>query len=362
MNRRMKMDELCVFCRKALRDGRCMNPECYSYTENMEYRPSSELKQPPTLRERRRQIYESARRPLPEDAVEELYEPEVFAREQTEDEFFPYAIQTDPETGEVLQFEEHKEEGQEPIYASTTERTATVTTTRIVLSKEQEKPTRRESPTFTESAWLRLYYFVNDYLKEPGRVVTAAARKRDAGIGVILILVTLCLSAIGTLLFGIMYLDDFFTRWIGCGFFAPILAYGLNLLYGWLHITLGSARRERIKDPSRGAITFRELFAAATVSSVLPTLLLFLSCFLAPLDKSMRIFQFFALLITVAWIVSLLFSMFTVYGGGFTIWNLLLAVVFVLFAFLIMRALWVWFIMGDFRFALHIPLSAFLEG
>ena len=385
------MDDLCIFCDGPLENGHCLNPECFAYVNDPEPQVTSDYQKPPTLRERRRQMFEAEQAALVEETIEPPYEES--ADESFGEDFFPYNIQTDPNTGEVLHISEREPEPyeeerfvrgesldfhrwdttadeEEPDHSRTEKRKQKEPAQEErrkhhredTAPKRHDKPAKREKPIFKENAWLRLYYFAIDYMKEPGRVVAAAARKRDAGIGLILILVTLCISTLGTLVVGTMYLEDIFLRWIGCGLLAPVFAYGVNILYGFLYVHLGPAARERRSDPKRGPITFRELFAAVTVPSVLPTMLLLLSCLLSPMDKSMRIFQFFALLITVAWIVSLIFSLFTVYGSGFTLWNLLLTVAFVLFTILAMRTLWVWFVMGDFRLTLHIPLSAFLEG
>ncbi|MBR6825214.1 MAG: hypothetical protein IKM59_01570, partial [Oscillospiraceae bacterium] len=109
-------------------------------------------------------------------------------------------------------------------------------------------------------------------------------------------------------------------------------------------------------------IPFRSLFSLVGAASVLPNMILLLSTVFSPMDKSLRAFQFFALLLVAVWVASLLFSMVAAYGSYFTMGGLVLTVVFVFLAFVSMRAIWVWYLTGDFKFTLYLPLNVFFSG
>lgn len=299
------MEKYCIFCGQALEQGVCVNAECPTNERNARQKSqSSSFKKPISLLERRRQMYE-----IEEPAPSEV-SPPVPNPEKTPDQTERGKAQ---ETGE------------------------------------------------TENGISRLFFFIYDYYREPGKVVAAAARKRDVGIATVLLLTSIMLSTLGTLLFGYVHLEDFFAPWILCGILTPILAYGVSLLYGRLFVFFNSEAGERRTKQEKEKLPFRELFPTVAVSSMFPNLLLLLSCILSPMDKSFGLFQFFALLITVSWVVSLIFSLFTVYGGKFSLGCLLFTVGFVFVALLTMRTLWVWYITGEFGFSLYIPLSIFFS-
>ena len=101
------------------------------------------------------------------------------------------------------------------------------------------------------------------------------------------------------------------------------------------------------------------LLSTVTSTGRIPNILLMLTCFLAPMDKNLGIFQFFALLLAVAWLVSLMFSVLSAYRPFCNRYTLLLTIVFAFLALTTLRSLWVWYLTGDFRFTLYIPLNIF---
>ncbi len=173
--------------------------------------------------------------------------------------------------------------------------------------------------------------------------------------GLLTLMTSVLFAAGGTLIFGFLYLEDFLWRWTVTGVLVPVMAYGFSLLYGWLFLTLG--RRERGVFGTRSELL--NLFNLVTSTGRLPNMLLLLTCFLAPLDKNLGIFQFFALLLVIAWLVSLLFYVLCAYRSCCNGITLLLSVVFAFLAFATMRSVWVWYLTGDFCFTLYIPLNIF---
>lgn len=174
---------------------------------------------------------------------------------------------------------------------------------------------------------------------------------REGRVDLLWILVSVLASAIGTLIFGAMYLEDFLLRWVVVGVVTPMVAFGFSALYGWLltGFPVGEGLSDRISS----------LLSGVALSARLPSVLLILSCFLSPLDKNMGVFQFFALLLVITWVVSLYHSLRSAYDGPFSKWTPLFTVAFAFLAFTTLRSLWVWFITGDFRFVLYIPLNIF---
>ena len=166
-------------------------------------------------------------------------------------------------------------------------------------------------------------------------------------------IVAILASAIGTLIFGAMYLEDFLVRWLVVGVITPMVAFGFSALYGWL--LMGSLAGHGEGHAHR----MNSLLSGVALSARLPSVLLILSCFLSPLDKNMGVFQFFALLLVITWVVSLYHSLRSAYDGPFSKWTPLFTIAFAFLAFTTLRSLWVWFITGDFRFALYIPLHIF---
>lgn len=143
----------------------------------------------------------------------------------------------------------------------------------------------------------------------------------------------------------------------------PVMAYGAGFLFAW--ILTASARGNTGED-------IPKLVSAVASSTKIPNVLLLLSCFFSPLDKNMAIFQFFALLTVVAWVVCLCYELMTSFprktsaetpaspaAGLLSKGTPILIILFAFLALTSMRAIWVWYLTGDLRFTLHLPLNAF---
>ncbi len=172
--------------------------------------------------------------------------------------------------------------------------------------------------------------------------------------GVLTLMTSVLFTSIGTLLFGFLYLEDFFMPW-AVATLVPVAAYGFSFLYGWLFLLLGRGRQRTAPLGTE----LLKLFRQVTSAGKLPNRLLLLTALLSPLDKTLGIFQFFALLLVLAWIISLLFHITGEYRSYCNGATMLLTLVFALLAFAATRATWVWYLTGEFRFALYIPLNSF---
>lgn len=371
------MRQYCEFCGSVLENGQCTNRTCaVNVRSREEMNGAPKLKKPISLQERRMQMFGTGYRRIAV-ADESMGENSVTKKD-------PIYEQQTSVKNEHSEKETTRQEGndQRQVLSSVTTSGREETGSKETGSKETESKEvykrqfydqdaqqeermeegRRDPDQMRVDTAKQFSYFLSDYYREPGKVVSAAARKRDVAKGVLLILVSVCLSSAGTLLFGVTYLENFFSRWVVSGFAMPILAYGLSLLYGKLYVSLDSVKAIRGQSINYNPVSFRELFTVVTVASAFPNLILLLSCVLSPMDKSLETFQFFALLLTFAWILCLVLTLFSVYGGGLTLGSLLLTVCFGFFAFVIMRTVWVWYLTGEFTFALYIPLSVFLTG
>ena len=306
-------------------------------------------------------MYETERQELckreGEFSEEDLQEEEIQIEEAYTENQAKAVEETVEESSRVERSRTSQETGGNP---RKPEKAASVFPAKDRQGKEAEKK-RNEEKVDSANVPVRLFCFVSDYCMNPGKEIAAAARERDLAVGLVLMLLSVCLSALGTLIFGALYLEDFLLRWVTCGIIVPLLAYGFSLLYGKAYVALSPVGKCRSKENPRGIGTFGELFSVITTASMGPNLILLLSCALSPLDKNLRLFQFFALLLTVVWIVSLLLTLFTVYGGEISLGGIILTVLFAFLAFVAMRTIWVWYLTGEFRFTLYVPLSVFME-
>ncbi len=361
------MRQYCEFCGSVLYNGQCTNRTCAVNARNQEeMNGEPKLKKPISLQERRMQMFGTGYRRIAvadesmgENSVtkkDPIYEQQTSAKvehsekETTRQESAGKTQGMSSATTSVREETESKQDYKRQFYDQDAQ------------EEERVEETRRDPDQMRMDTAKQFSYFLSDYYREPGKVVSAAARKRDAAKGLLLIIVSVCLSSVGTLLFGVTYLENFFSRWVVSGFVMPIFAYGFSLLYGKLYVSLDSVKAIRGQSINYRPVSFRELFTVVTVASAFPNLILLLSCVISPMDKSLETFQFFALLLTLAWILCLVLTLFSVYGGGLSLGSLLLTVCFGFFAFVIMRTVWVWYLTGEFTFALYIPLSVFLTG
>ena len=364
------MERFCKYCGEPLEKGQCVNPDC---EEELQFSSAGGRKKPMTLMERRRQIIEAETENLfreeedPEETLEERVgdsETEASPPETSAEERPPMPPRREQEKNPAPERERDTGAGTRQHPGSNRrspgrEGNCPAEGRSRSAEPKREKRNQKEAPSY--NPLVRFSFLVSDYYRDPGRTITEGAENRDLGVGLVAVFGTLSLSALGTLIFGAMYLEDFFLRWVAAGIVGPVLAYGISFLFGRVFVELSPVGKIRRSGKLKGPICSRELFAVVTTASVFPNHILLLSGVLSPMDKDLRLFQFFALLLTVAWIVSLLFSLFTVYGGGFSFGGLLLTVTFAFLVFVSMRTLWVWYLTGEFRFTFHIPLNIFMN-
>ena len=223
----------------------------------------------------------------------------------------------------------------------------------------EEEPTEESEPVEEETQVVKTLFLVDRSRKVAHRV-----REELTGYGhIFTIMVSVLLSAVGTLIFSAMHLEDWFSRWVITGILVPVAAYVAGMVFVWILTGLATegATEARLQPA-------RVLASAAR----LPNRLLVLTCLLSPLDQTMTVFQFFALLLTVAWVVCLSYEAMRsllqstsaegtaplASGMG----SKLVPVVVIAFAFLALvsfRAIWVWYLTGEFQMTFHLPLSIF---
>jgi hypothetical protein len=213
-------------------------------------------------------------------------------------------------------------------------------------SGKKEAPPRRRSSFLGVLMQLPklVWQQCTDFLPNGRRLIDTG----DLRYGLAFMLLSLLLTAGSTLLYGLVHLEDFLLRWYVTGFMIPIFAFGFS--YFFLLLTV---------KKFGGHIDEKGLITTVGLSSVLPSVLQLLSLLFSTLDGSGRVFQFFALLILVTWLFSLLALSFAAHRVGINLWTILLSVAFAFLAIVALRAIWLWFLTGHFHFAFYLPSSLY---
>ena len=229
-------------------------------------------------------------------------------------------------------------------------------------SETAPPPTKARDSFGVRQTISQLFNTLISYCKDPLGTCHALAQEPRLRSSLSLVVITFCLSAIGTLALGIMHLEDFFFRWFCVGFVAPAAAFGGSLLFALLltHLEQRALLQESINIPPKPNLSV--LLSTIAASSIFPILLLAASALLSLIDDSLQLFQFFALLILITWVLSLILSLFSVCRIHFRPLTLFLSIGFLFLALVTMRPLWVWFLTGEFQFALYLPLGLFFGG
>ena len=337
------MDLFCIFCGKPLTDdGVCANPDCKAYTKQLSSTAKSAqtapgLKKPMPLIQRKQQILEQRRK---KEEKEELLPPPSYADrpfQEEEPEIPPAYMDT------AVAYEESKARS---LIKTTKER---IHLPRMsFLSYDDEEP----------NVIQRLFSFIGDYYRDHQKTMENMRKNADTPIGIIMLLVSLWFSALGTMFLGAVRLEDFFFRWVGVGLFAPLLAYSMSYLFAGILVGF------RGEHPGRanGYVPYRrlrEIFSVVGASATFPNLLLLLTGLLSPFNRSMEWFQFFALLLVIAWAVCLFMALTAAFKPVLSMKKVFAAIGFLFFAITIMRSLWVWFLTGVFDFTMFLPLNVF---
>ncbi len=317
------MGQYCVVCGQLKgEDNICRNPQCRlnRVGQVQSQGDNTTLKRPIRLTDRIKQ-HRSSDQPAQDNGFDRMEEEPFFYEEPVSEERIPWDDSepvTDPEEWDY--------------------------------DEDAPAPSSHRARVYTRTS-------VTTRIRELRRDFSSDSDRGRFAMGLATLLISVILSACGTLLFGLMYLEDFLWRWFAVGVFAPLMAYAFTFLYGWLFRRLGGG--ERAAHSTRSGMS--ELFSAITATAGIPNVLLLLTGLLAPMDKSLWIFQCFALLLTITWLASAVFSVVSKYPGACNRRTLLLTVLFVFLGFVTLRSLWVWYLVGEFRFALHIPLNIFFS-
>ena len=143
------------------------------------------------------------------------------------------------------------------------------------------------------------------YFRDPVGTTRLAAEKKDAAGGLMMMAISVIVTLLGTLFFGLVQLNywsfgDFVLPWLGVTFLGPIVGYGLTI--GMFYILTAIAKMR---------VDFRAVVAATGVSSVLVVVLLAASMLLSMISPI--VFEIFVILACGAWIVSFFTTVFQVF-------------------------------------------------
>lgn len=156
------------------------------------------------------------------------------------------------------------------------------------------------------------------YFRDPVGTTRLAAEKKDLAGGLMMMAISLIVTLLGTLFFGLVQLyywsfGDFVLPWLGVTFLGPIVGYGLTI--GMFYILTAIAKMR---------VDFRAVVAATGVSSVLVVMLLAASMLLSMISPI--VFEIFVILACGAWIVGFFTTVFQVFGIKMNIINTVVVV------------------------------------
>lgn len=202
------------------------------------------------------------------------------------------------------------------------------------------------NPNGFGAALAKLPSMIGDYCKDAIGTTRRLSQAANPNNGLVFMLLAFVLTALGTLLLGLVHfsdrVDDFVVRWLLTSLFAPVVAYGIGI--GLIYA---------LTAMSKIKADFRSVISVVGVSSVLPCLLLAVSSLISLADDEGKVFLAFALLIVAAWLASLLVAALRTYEIKLNIGGILLIMLVVYLGILVMRTFWLWYMGADFELYLY---------
>lgn len=190
--------------------------------------------------------------------------------------------------------------------------------------------------------------FLSLYFKDFWVAGGDLARRGDGVYGIAFMVLSVLITALSTLIYGMLHLEEFMTRWLMTGIVVPVLTCGIS--FGFVGLVVGRGR---------ATSTLSSVANTAGVSAIFPSTIQLAAVLLTIGDKSGKVFQFFALLIYMTWMLSLVLSIFSAHRIKVGLMTLVLMVLFAFLTLVLLRSVWVWFLTGHFRAALYLPTSLY---
>ena len=194
----------------------------------------------------------------------------------------------------------------------------------------------------------RVVYFLPHYFRDFMGAGRSLANSGDGSCGINLMVLSLVITALSTLFYGWLHLEDFLLRWFFVGVLVPVFTFGLCFVFVGLVI-----------GKKRTTATASSVLSTVGLSAIYPATLQLIAIIPSAMDKSGKVFQFFALLIFLTWLFSLYFTVFSVHRVKVKFPTLMITVIFAFLALVVLRTLWVWFLTGHMQFAFYLPTSLY---
>ncbi len=213
----------------------------------------------------------------------------------------------------------------------------------VVPQQPYQKPT---NPNGFAASLRKLPAMILDYLKDNAGTARSLNQQSNLNHGLAFLLLTFAVNLLATLLPGLV-LDcvssfNFFVHWLITILLGPAIAYGIGI--GMVYALTAT---NKIKAEFNGVLS------VVGVSSTLPMGLLALSMILSLVDPAGRVLAFFAMVIVLAWLLSVLAATLQTYDIKLNILNLLIVIGIFFVAIILVRTLWIWFLGGNFELYLY---------
>ena len=202
----------------------------------------------------------------------------------------------------------------------------------------------RDESSYTD----HVVHFLPRYFRDFMGAGRSLAKSGDGTCGINLMFLSLVITALSTGLYAFLHLEESALRWFFVGMMVPTLTFGLCFVF--VSLVIGQ---------SRSSVSTSSVLNTVALSAIYPATLQLISAIPSAMDKSGKVFQFFALLIFLTWIFSLYFTVFSVHRVKVKFSTLVITVVFGFLALVVLRTLWVWFLTGHFQFAFYLPTSLY---
>ena len=202
------------------------------------------------------------------------------------------------------------------------------------------------NPNGFAASLVKLPTMILDYIKDISGTTRRLNQQSNLNHGLAFLLLTFAVNLLATLLPGLV-LDcvssySFFVHWFVTILFGPAIAYGIGI--GMIYALTAM---NKIKADFNGVLS------VVGVSSTLPMALLALSMILSLVDPAGRVLAFFAMLIVLTWLLSLLVATLQTYDIKLNLLNLLVVIGVFFVAIILVRTLWIWFLGGNFELYLY---------
>lgn len=202
------------------------------------------------------------------------------------------------------------------------------------------------NPNGFAASLMKLPTMVLDYLKDNIATTRHLNQQSNLNHGLAFLLLTFCVNLLASLLPGLV-LDvvspfNFFVHWFITILLGPALGYGIGIGMIYALTSMNKIKAE-----------FNGVLSVVGVSSTLPMALLAVSMILSLIDPYGRVLAFFAVIIVLAWLLSLLAATLQTYDIKLNLLNLLTVIGIFFVAIILIRTLWIWYLGGNFELYLY---------